>query len=99
MNHYWYILALCVSAVGIIAIDVTTKKRICQWSTLKIILPGFIFLLVADLIGIHLNIFHTNQSLVSGLHIFTPDLPVEELVLLIFLPYLTLIISDKLDQL
>jgi lycopene cyclase domain-containing protein len=51
------------------------------------------FFLVWDILGILLNIFHTNTHYVSGLFILTPDLPLEEILFLSFLTYFVLILD------
>ena len=49
--------------------------------------------LLWDILGIALNIFHTNVDYVSGAFLFTPDLPVEEILFLTFLSYFVLILG------
>lgn len=50
------------------------------------------FFLVWDITGISLGVFSTNQDWVTGLHAFTPDLPVEEFLFLTLLGYLTVLL-------
>lgn len=55
---------------------------------------GFVIalLLLFDIAGIQQQIFSTNQSYVVGIYIMTPNLPIEELLFLFLLCYVTLIL-------
>ncbi|WP_026481979.1 lycopene cyclase domain-containing protein [Agromyces subbeticus] len=53
---------------------------------------GVAFFLVWDLAGIGLGIFHRGDNAVSTGILLAPELPVEELVFLAFLSYLTLVL-------
>lgn len=49
-------------------------------------------LLLADITGIRLGIFFTNQRYVTGWHIVSTNLPAEELFFLFLLSYVSLIL-------
>lgn len=53
---------------------------------------GLAFFLAWDLLGIGLGIFHRGENPVSTGILLAPELPVEELVFLAFLCYLTLVL-------
>jgi len=97
MNNYWYLLALIVSLCGIVTYDLTHTKNIFLGK--KFLIPIFasmLILLASDIIGINFNIFHTNPAFVSGLFIISPDMPIEELLLLFFLPYFTIVLHSAI---
>ncbi|KRC61708.1 C50 carotenoid epsilon cyclase [Agromyces sp. Root81] len=54
---------------------------------------GLVFFLAWDLAGIALGIFHRAENAVSTDILLAPELPIEELVFLGFLCYLTLVLS------
>jgi len=57
-----------------------------------LVAAGVAFFLAWDLAGIALGIFHRAENPVSTGLLLAPELPVEELVFLAFLTYLTLVV-------
>jgi lycopene cyclase domain-containing protein len=66
--------------------------------TYHAIVSTMLVLMIADIIGIRAGIFFTKQAYVSGLYIGTPNFPIEELVLLFFLPYLTTVLYSYIKK-
>ena len=60
---------------------------------------GVIFFLAWDLAGIALGIFHRGENAVSTGILLAPELPIEELVFLSFLCYLTLVLYTGIVRL
>jgi len=60
---------------------------------------GVAFFLAWDLSGIALGIFHRGENAVSTGILLAPELPLEELVFLAFLCYLTLVLSTGIVRL
>jgi len=60
-------------------------------ATITTLLIGVSFFLVWDIAGIMLGIFSTNPRYVFGLNFFTPNLPIEEVLFLTLLIYVSLI--------
>jgi lycopene cyclase domain-containing protein len=60
-------------------------------TALKIIVAGVGFFLIWDVFGILLGVFATNQSYVLGIGIFSPNVPIEEVLFLTLLCYVTLL--------
>lgn len=89
----YYSLALLVSLCGLAYGDWAKKLVIFRNPkvSLQIIALGMSFFLLWDSIGILLQVFATNQKYVTGLHLITPDLPIEEFMFLALLCYVTLI--------
>ena len=48
------------------------------------------FFTMWDVAGISFDVFRTNQANVSGWHVFTPNLPIEEFLFLTLLGYVTI---------
>lgn len=92
MNNY-YVILLLLSLLGLAYGD--RSKRLLLFrnptQTLKMIGIGVGFFLTWDIVGLLLGVFATNQAYVTGLHIITPNLPIEEVLFLILLCYVTLI--------
>jgi lycopene cyclase domain-containing protein len=53
-------------------------------------------LIASDILGISLAIFQTNPLYVSGLFLGSHNFPIEELLLLLFLPYVSLVLGSLL---
>lgn len=93
-SQYFYISILLFSLCGICLAD--WQYKLAFWydwrSSAKSI--GFVIalLLLFDIAGIQQQIFSTNQSYVVGIYIMTPNLPIEELLFLFLLCYVTLIL-------
>ena len=87
-----YLLTLLVSLGGMVVLD--RRFRLFFWRSparAGIVLGiGVVFFLAWDLCGIGLGIFYRGEtSLMTGLQL-APELPIEELVFLTFLCYLTM---------
>ncbi len=87
MHKYAYLLVL----VSLLAVVLFFDRKDFKES-MKIVGISVMFCLVWDVAGINLGIFHTNQEWVSGLHLISRDLPVEEVLFLTFLSYFTVIV-------
>ncbi|MFG6401793.1 MULTISPECIES: lycopene cyclase domain-containing protein [unclassified Microbacterium] len=88
-----YLLALLISAFGIITLDVRWRLvvRDAPWRTLFAVLIGTAFFLVWDLVNIALNVFTKGDSpYLLGIDL-APHLPLEEPFFLAFLCYLSLV--------
>src|ERR1044071_10103199 len=91
MNKYYYLATLVIAFCGVLLADrhfklLTFKNR------KRIIAAAVCFFLAWDIIGLALKVFATNQHWVSGLHFGTPNLPIEEVLFLAFLSYITLVL-------
>ncbi|GAA1780596.1 lycopene cyclase domain-containing protein [Agromyces lapidis] len=62
------------------------------WRAALVLALGLAFFLLWDLAGIGLGIFHRGENPVSTGVLLAPELPLEELVFLVFLGYLTLVL-------
>lgn len=105
--RYTYFLILLISILGLVCLDyrfglALFLHRIATLKTLAIMIGGF---LLIDIVGIAKSVFSTNSKYVVGLYIFSPNLPIEEVLFLLLLCYSTLLsylgvskILDKTDQ-
>ncbi len=93
-RHWFYLVFLLVGVCGLFFADAKYKLVFFYHAkaAIKTILILITILLLADIAGIKLDIFFTNQRYVTGLHIISPNLPIEELVFLFLLSYVTLIV-------
>lgn len=85
--QYYYLIALITSISGLLYADRRYKlmwHHNARQATVCLVV-GVIFFLVWDVVGIALGVFATNQAWVSGWHVVTPDLPVEEFLFLTLL--------------
>ncbi|AZZ56258.1 lycopene cyclase domain-containing protein [Rathayibacter iranicus] len=87
-----YLLALAVSITGMVVLD--RRFRLFFWADARraaIVLPaGVAFFLVWDLVGIGLGVFFRGEtSYMTGI-LLAPELPVEEVLFLTLLCYLTM---------
>lgn len=87
-----YLLALAVSITGMIVLD--KRSGLFFWADARraaIVLPaGVAFFLVWDLVGIGLGVFFRGETpYMTGLQL-APELPVEEVLFLTLLCYLTM---------
>lgn len=82
--QYYYLIFLLFSLGGLLFADYKHKLFFFRFprTALKIYAAGLGFFLTWDITGIVLSVFSTNQEWVSGLHFFTPNMPVEELLFL-----------------
>lgn len=103
-SHWMYALILCVSLTGLVLIDrrwalvafgKTPARKKATFMTLLITTGFFI---IWDIAGILLGIFYTNTLYTLGINIFTPNLPIEEIIFLILLVYSVLIVGAGLDK-
>jgi lycopene cyclase domain-containing protein len=88
-----YLLALLVSAAGVLAIDLRLRlvARRAPWATLGAVAIGTAFFLAWDAVGILTGVFVKGGSaLLVGIDL-APHLPLEEPVFLAFLCYLGLV--------
>lgn len=95
IHSFTYLASLLIGLSALTAWD--RYKRIALFqnprAAIKVVGISVGFFLVWDILGILLNIFHTNTKYVSGAFFFTPDLPLEELLFLTFLAYFVLILD------
>jgi len=88
-----YLLAILVSAAGVVALD--ARFRLAAWRartrTLVAVAVGTVLFIAWDLIGIAAGVFVKGESpLYLGIDL-APHLPVEEPVFLAFLCYLSIV--------
>lgn len=89
---FYYLLALLFSLSGLLFADYRFKLALFANKRLGVILLIAVsFFLIWDIVGIALGVFSTNQAWVSGWHVVTPNLPVEEFLFLALLTYVTLL--------
>ena len=95
LYSYSYLLFLILGLSGLVVWDYFAHIALFSQTkaTAKVILIAVSLFLVWDILGIVLDIFHTNSRFVSGLHFFTPDLPLEELLFLTTLSYFVLLVD------
>lgn len=90
--NYAYLAILIISLVGIGVSDWRYKLVLFKnrRAALKTWAALMVFFLLWDIAGILLGIFSTNQAHVIGVSLFTPNLPVEEVLFLTLLIYTSL---------
>lgn len=92
-SPYFYILVLIISICGLLLAD--WRYGLVFWhdklASAKAIGFTMLLLLIFDIAGIINNIFSTNQNYVVKINIISPNLPVEEILFLFMLCYVTLI--------
>ena len=97
---YGYLLILIFSLYGTYTLD--ERFKIALFKDLKAasiaIISMVLFLLLADIAGIELKIFSTNTDYTTGINLFTPDLPLEEILLLTLISHTTLIIFNTVHK-
>jgi len=95
LPNYGYLLILLVSLMGMLVLDSRRKLALFDqpWRTLVTLILSVGFFVAWDIAGIGLHIFQTNQAYVTGIYLVSPNLPLEELLLLSLITYLTLILS------
>lgn len=89
-----YLLALAVSATGVGLVD--ARWRLALWRdpvrTVALVALGAAFFLAWDLAGIAFGVFrHVDSRWATGA-LVAPQLPIEEVVFVAFLSYLTLVV-------
>lgn len=96
-SPYAYSLILVLSLFGLWLCDrrwhlvAYQPSSGAKHATVMTLIIGVGFFLVWDIAGIILGIFSTNPRYVLGLNIFTPNLPIEEVLFLTLLIYVSLI--------
>ena len=92
---YVYLASLLFALTALVIWDYSKKIAIFKngLAAFKVIAFSVLFFLIWDILGIILNIFHTNDRYVSGVFLFTRDLPLEEIMFLTFLSYFVLILE------
>jgi lycopene cyclase domain-containing protein len=97
---YAYLSVLLVSLAGLFWLDYRLKLAafITPLKTLRILGIVVGIFLIWDIAGITLGIFQTNPDFVIGIHFVTPNLPLEEILLLTLISYLGLLINTLLDR-
>jgi lycopene cyclase domain-containing protein len=94
MQEFYYIGALLFSLGGLLYADYRHKIAFFS-ATKRSLLPlalAVCFFLAWDITGIVLDVFSTNQAWVTGLHVVTPDLPIEEFLFLTLFCYNTILV-------
>lgn len=89
-----YLAALAVAIGGVALVD--RRFRLALWhdarSTAVVVAVGVVLFLVVDLLGIALGVFRRGDSPAMTGVLLAPELPVEEVVFLTLLCYLTLVV-------
>lgn len=96
MIRLGYLLCLLVSLGGLATLD--RRWHIALWSRTRpawqaaaAVAAGVLLFLAWDVSGLALGIFATNQAYVSGIHLITPNLPLEEFLFVTLLCYISLL--------
>lgn len=99
-TQYSYALILVSSLLGLGLLDWRHKLALfdAPRATALTIMLSVCFFLSWDVVGIHLRIFSTNQEYVSGLHLLSRDLPLEEVGFLVLLSYVVLLCYNFFDR-
>jgi len=99
-THFFYFCLLVFSITGLTLAD--WRYKLAFWNkplaSVQTIGSVWLLLLLFDIGGIRNQIFSTNQSYVIGLHIVSPNLPIEEFLFLFLLCYATLLIYQLLKN-
>ena len=92
LSHYFYISTLIIGISGMVILDWRFSLAFFKnaKASLTAITSIFVLLFIYDLIGINNDIFYTNQSYVSGIHLLSKNLPLEEFLFLFLLSYFTI---------
>jgi lycopene cyclase domain-containing protein len=89
-----YLLALLVSLGCLVLVD--RRFRLFFWRDARraglVLLVGVAFFVAWDLLGIGFEVFARGDGIVSTGIVLAPEFPVEELLFLTFLCYLTMIL-------
>lgn len=92
-SHFGYIVVLLMSWFGLLALD--WRRRLALWRYPKAaaitIGVGVVGFGLWDISGLALHIFSTNQRYVTGWHVVSPNVPIEEIIFLGLLSYVTLL--------
>ncbi len=95
-----YLAALAVSITGMVVLD--RRFRLFFWRDARrasVVLPvGVVFFLLWDLAGIGLGVFFRGQTpFMTGLQL-APELPIEEVLFLTLLCYLTMNVYGAFEK-
>ncbi|MBD8058658.1 lycopene cyclase domain-containing protein [Cellulomonas sp. JH27-2] len=90
----WYLTFELVSLACIVALD--ARYRLFLWADLRrglvVLVTGVVFFLAWDVVAIHEGFYGRGKgSAMLGVEV-APHLPVEELVFITFLTYLTMVV-------
>ncbi len=100
-THYFYIFVLVFSIAGLLLAD--WRLRLAFWydkiASTKAVGYTILLLLIFDVAGVINKIFSTNQDYVVRLNIISPNIPIEEVVFLFMLCYVTLILYQLIGRL
>ena len=91
--QYLYLGILLFSIGGLVYTDKRFELILFPHykTSAKIIIGSVTFFLLCDILGVILGVFSTNSDRVSGLFIFSQNMPVEELLFLTLFSYVTLL--------
>ena len=101
MTQLAYGASLIASFIGIGIIDFRYKLALFydRNRTLKVVATGLIFFLVWDALGIITGVFFHDESQYDTNIMVAPELPIEELLFLSFLCYITLVLWRLIERL
>lgn len=96
-----YIAAILLSAAGVAALDWRFRLAAFRapWRTLAVVGIGTAFFVIWDLAGITAGVFIMGDSPAYLGLLLAPHLPIEELLFLAFLCYLTLVVWAGVERL
>ncbi|MBA3678967.1 lycopene cyclase domain-containing protein [Candidatus Saccharibacteria bacterium] len=99
-THFFYFCLLVFSITGLTLADWRYKLAFWNNPIASALAIGsvWVLLLLFDIGGIRNQIFSTNQSYVIGIHIVSPNLPIEEFLFLFILCYVTLLLYQILKK-
>lgn len=103
-SHWAYMLILCISLTGLVLTDIRWRlvafgaNPARKKATAMTLLITTGFFVAWDIAGILLGIFYTNTRYTLGINLFTPNLPIEEILFLILLVYSILIINASVER-
>lgn len=94
MQQYAYICVLLFSLGGLAFLDY--QKKLAWWwdprKTALILGLNLVFFLVWDIVNIAAGVIATNPAWVTGIYVYTPNMPLEEFFFLTLLGYQTLLL-------
>ena len=100
LSGFAYLACLLVSLAGMVVLDVRRKLFLAHDPRrgAAVLAAGLVFFLAWDLAGIGLGIFRHSPSRFATGWMVAPQLPVEEVVFLLFLCYLTMNLVRLVEQ-
>ncbi len=100
-THYFYVIILILSIGGLLLAD--RRLRLAFWhnkiASTKAVGYTMLLLLIFDVAGVINKIFSTNQDYVVRINIISPNIPIEEIIFLFMLCYVTLILYQLVGRL